>query len=1298
MPPNDDNLEHGPAAAAVPSDRAAHSRTDEARAQRVADRFVLEKLLGSGASGEVYRAYDEMRRDTIAIKFLTALDPGSLFRFKSEFRTLANLAHPNLLQLYELLTLENDWLLTMELVEGTDFMTYVRRQGHVTTGSSTDDPSSVTVVSARVTTQGFLSNGGLAGGPVPSPKPPASLESPFDLERLRNALRQLCIGLEALHRADRLHRDLKPANVLVSAADSRVVICDFGLTLEGSSSHAQHTPTSGAEDTSDRKFKSRHREVAGTLAFMSPEQAQAELLTTASDWYSVGVILYQALTGRVPFGRSLSHQAAVRAKLHTRPLHPAQLFTGVPSELAELALAMLNPNPRARAGFADVMAVLDGGGPPKRAALPQQTASRAFVGRAAQMSLLRQAFTASQSGAPSIALVSGLSGMGKSALVHHFLTELEEEAHALVLRARCYEREELPYKALDPLIDALASHLMGLEREAVAALLPASTPCLAALFPALRRVPAIAELRASAQPAMDPRERRRLAFRAFRELCKALARRSPLVLFIDDLQWGDLDSAPMFQELLIPPDAPAVLIVCAYRSEDEQRSPLLTMLKDTHSLDTSALRLVDVSVGALELPDATRLARSMLKDEPSADAAADQIAKEAEGSPFFVRELAAYVGEHGLEAANRIRIDALITAQFDALLRESRELLAIIAVAGRPVASATIRTASKLGSATFKALRELDSKRLVLTTRASVDEIVECNHDRIREAMCQLLTAQQTRELHRALAEALEAEAVQDEEALLKHWRGAGERERASGYAVRSAEQAERALAFTRAADLYREALSLLGERDARARELRQRLGHALILAGRGADAAEVFSSLIPGATATEALSYRMLATTQLLRAGKLAQGFEELTRADDLFGVRFPRSEFTALLMLLTRQQRIRLKEREIVLKQHERTDAVSGARLDALWEVAAAVSSADFLRGGVYGAELMLRAIDDGDPAHVAGACGLEAVVAAAANKPARVQRMIDIAEQAGQLSARLDLLGRVKGMQAICRQLQGRWRESIELARESQELQRRCARLNWDHAIMIWWEMASASPAGMLSELVARVPDALRDAEARGDVYAATSFRTHRSSWAWLGMDRPDVADLQVDTAEREWTPVGYQFQHWHMTYARSEVDLYRARPARSFERLTRDWKRGRLVRQVRAVRADMLYTRARLALAVARQDYRPSLLKLAAGDARALVREGMPWTVALGKLVLAGVASFQNPKDAVRLLADAERELTAVDMLMHAEAARARRGEISAGQEGRALAENALEQIRRLGAKQPGRFVDLLLPVK
>src|SRR5262249_40168731 len=154
--------------------------------------------------------------------------------------------------------------------------------------------------------------------------------------------------------------------------------------------------------------------------------------------------------------------------------------------------------------------------------------------------------------------------------------------------------------------------------------------------------------------------------------------------------------------------------------------------------------------------------------------------------------------------------------------------------------------------------------------------------------------------------------------------------------------------------------------------------------------------------------------------------------------------------------------------------------------------------------------------------------------------------------------------------------RWRESVAFARESQELHRRCALLMWDYALATWWELAAGSYAGMLSELIARVPEALRDAETRGDVYAATSFRTYRCSWAWLGIDRPDIADQQVEVAEHDWTPPGYQFQHWHMTYARSEIDLYRGTPRRALRRLERDWNEARLVRRVHVVRADMLYT--------------------------------------------------------------------------------------------------------------------------
>src|SRR5205814_4722448 len=106
--------------------------------------------------------------------------------------------------------------------------------------------------------------------------------APLDYGAVRAAFRQLGDGLGALHAAGKLHCDIKPSNVLVTAA-GRVVILDFGLVAERSRLR---------EDTED---------VAGTPAYMSPEQASGKALTEASDWFGAGVMLYEVLTGRRPF-------------------------------------------------------------------------------------------------------------------------------------------------------------------------------------------------------------------------------------------------------------------------------------------------------------------------------------------------------------------------------------------------------------------------------------------------------------------------------------------------------------------------------------------------------------------------------------------------------------------------------------------------------------------------------------------------------------------------------------------------------------------------------------------------------------------------------------------------------------------------------------------------------------------------------------------------------------------------------------------------------------------------------------
>jgi hypothetical protein len=311
-----------------------------------------------------------------------------------------------------------------------------------------------------------------------------------------------------------------------------------------------------------------------------------------------------------------------------------------------------------------------------------------------------------------------------------------------------------------------------------------------------------------------------------------------------------------------------------------------------------------------------------------------------------------------------------------------------------------------------------------------------------------------------------------------------------------------------------------------------------------------------------------------------------------------------------------------------------------------------------------------------------------------------MLELARGAAAASGRATIAGRVSGLTAICRHQQGRWGDAIDACRQAQQLIREDPRLSWDRAIMEWWELTAAACAGGLSELVARIPELLRDAEARGDVYAATAFRTHRSSWAWLAQGRPEIADAQVDIAEREWTPLGYQFQHWHMLYSRSEIDLYRGTPERSFERFTGEWKRSRLVRQVHGVHADMLYTRARLLLALALSEARPSerrrLVRAAAKDGRALGRMKVTWARALGKLVLAGAAAFEDRVRAQQLLQEVAPELAALELPLHAGVARLRRAELAGGATAQAEIDAELGLARSSGASDPERFYRVLLP--
>src|ERR1019366_1240399 len=335
---------------------------------------------------------------------------------------------------------------------------------------------------------------------------------------------------------------------------------------------------------------------------------------------------------------------------------------------------------------------------PARSPLPlAKRQDTALVGREAQLQALRDAFAATLRGSSVTVRVGGQSGMGKTALVQHFLDELVEGREAFVLHGRAYERESVPYKAIDSVVDALSRYLRRLEDGGEPVDLPKDLAALARIFPVLRRVKSIGDV-AAEEAATDPRRVRLRAFGALREPLRGVARRMPLVLYVDDAHWGDADSAALLLELVRPPDAPPLLIVMTYRDNEAKASPFLV---ETSARWPENADVRDVSVGPLSREESRRLARTLLGcgDDGLVEKTASAVARESGGSPFLVEELARSAGVHlgerpGAPTLVSITLEQMVSERLALLPEAARRLLEMVAVAARPLPLATVYDAS----------------------------------------------------------------------------------------------------------------------------------------------------------------------------------------------------------------------------------------------------------------------------------------------------------------------------------------------------------------------------------------------------------------------------------------------------------------------------------------------------------------------------------------------------------------------------------------------------------------------------
>ena len=1251
----------------------------------LADRFAIQRWLGGGGMGVVFEAWDRLNHRAIAIKTVRHLDGNSLFRFKQEFRQFATVRHRHLVKLYELFSHGEQCFFTMELIEGRDFLAYIRgdgaaASGHLTAGlsgpeESTDHsvaPDHLAVKAGKADQELNRRQNGLPDDAI---------------RRLRLAIVQLAEAIAQIHASGLIHRDIKPSNVLVDQR-GHVVLLDFGLAAV-SDAAGTNAPTESVP--------------VGTWPYMSPEQVGGQPLGTASDWYSLGVLLFESLTGQLPFRGSLAE--VVAAKCHGDAPHPSELHAELPQDLADLSHRLLSRDPNRRPSQAEILSLF--GLPDSSVPASDMTLSQAppLVGREREIADLNAAFEQCLQKKTILVQVSGPSGMGKSAVVRSFLDQLPASPQRIVLTGRCYEQENLPFKAADGLIDSLSRHLNRLAPADVSALLPRDIGSLIDVFPVLGRVAAVANAPQQIHRSSDGHELRRRAFSALRELLARLGDRGTLVVFLDDLQWGDLDSVPLFSALLKASDPPPMMLIVSARSEDASSSLFLQAFSTLVDSCRDHLDVRELPIKPLDAAEAQRLATLLLENCPDREVIAAKVAREGLGSPFFVQELAIQAGKHWLpgkreRAVETSTLDLMLWERFEVLSTGARQLLEMVTVSGQPLLESVARRARTEVSMQVT-LDELIQARLARVLKISPLQLpaIDTYHDRVREAILGRLTRNRIQQLHAELASLLEEGTDVDAERMARHCLGAGQPAKAGEYYTIAAKKAAASLAFDRAAFLFDRALEL--DRSAPRADLLEQMGESLANAGRGRDAGEALCAAAELNSGSKQIDLLCRASEQFLIAGYMDEGLETARRVVNNLHCHFPSSSRSALVSLLTARLRLRLRRLDPA-KKAVAPHPLLVRQIDMAWSMGKGLSIVDPILGGVFVARSLLWSLQSGDRRRTARALAFEAAHCSAGGERAR-PRVRQLLDRSAELKSELDdpyldafwLL--MRGAASFCF---GDWYEARADVDEAEtRLRKMCTGVSWELSTAQNFGTFSRHYLGNLAELALhsnRVADA---ASELGNMYVLASTLGFGKYLVSLGADEPARATQDLDEATRCWTAEGFHIQHMDVYGGQLLTDLYERRVTAAWQRVQETWP---ILRRSGLLHVDLFWAynhflRARAALAAAGRD-RPdaALLRLARRDGGRLSRRKTPWIRGMGLLTLANVAIVERKTSvAVEQLTRAAALLGEAKMSLLQHAALVRLEEFVSAPTGNSSDALAVEWLQSTGVKSPEKLSRLFV---
>ena len=716
----------------------------------VAGRYELLETIGEGGMGVVYRVDDRSDAQTRALKILkdtAEKQPASERRFRREYRALAKLRHPAVVDVFDTGTFEGHLFFVMELV----------------TGHTLRDWGSIT---------------------------PAGTRSEAELrDELDFYLRTIVTVLDALsdvHASGVVHRDLKPQNVMIDEEGS-VRIMDFGVALE------LQAP---ASETSSNM-------ILGTVGYVSPEEVRGVKLDARADLYSVGAMLYEYITGELPFDDENPILAFTRM-LKERPVPPRRLQPFVSQELDDVVLRLLEREPEDRYQSAEEAAfalnlclesssgqsTMDASSVALRMRIPTLYSSR-LVGHQVGLHLLGRLLEKSRRGQGRMALVLGEAGIGKTRLVQE-LAVSEERSQITFLHGSCFEREGVFYQ---PYAEMIGDYVRRVGRTAKRDQLMERLYD-ADLFPLMREINRESQ-EAEERPRMAIEEKVRL-FEAVARLVADFTRQRPILMHLDDMHYSDELTLEMTRHLARNLKAVPILIVVSLRPDECKRPEAAHVRRFLDDMRREGLLDAEVKLDRLARDEVGELLSSLVRFEPSAELV-DSVFHLTDGIPYFVEEVVKTIpsdvrvagGHAGGELPIPATIAEIVQRQLMSLSADERDVLRDAAHIGTDFEfDLLLQVTGRDEGDLLDLIDEFLRSGLVTEISTSRRDAYRFTHPAVRETLLRQVGERKRRKVHLRIALAmeelyhdrLEKELTQNIEEIARQYRLGGDAEKAFEY------------------------------------------------------------------------------------------------------------------------------------------------------------------------------------------------------------------------------------------------------------------------------------------------------------------------------------------------------------------------------------------------------------------------------------------------------------------------------------------------------------------------------------